>query len=62
MHETAGTFIVMKRTSSSGIIINTASTDWCSRNGMGGESGDLIKKITFNAITKLLNGQPVFSN
>jgi hypothetical protein len=59
--ETVGTFIVFRRTPSSGIIINTASTDWCSSNGMGGESADKIKKITYNAITKLLRGDAVFA-
>lgn len=58
---TYGTFIIFQRTSTSGIIINTASTDWCSSSGMGGNSGDVIKKITLNAMTKLLNGDPVFS-
>jgi hypothetical protein len=60
--ETAGTFIAFRRKSSSGIVINMASTDWCSSSGMGSASGDMIKKITRNAITKLLNHQPVFSH
>jgi hypothetical protein len=60
--ETYGTFIVYKPPyRSSGYIINTASTDWCSSDGMGGSSGEIIKKITYNAVTKLVNNQPVFS-
>jgi hypothetical protein len=59
--ETSSTFIVFKRTPISGIIINTATTNWCSETGMGGPSGDAIKKITMNSITKLLNDQTVFS-
>jgi len=31
------TWIVFRRTKSSGIIINAASTDWCSSEGMGNE-------------------------
>ena len=59
--ETTGTFIVFKRSLTSGVVVNTGTTDWCSANGMGGQSGDAIKQITFNSITKLLSGQPVFS-
>lgn len=59
--ETVGTFIVFKKALESGVIVNTASTDWCSANGMGGTSGDVIKKVTLNALTKLLNNEPIFS-
>jgi hypothetical protein len=59
--ETIGTFIVFQRTPSSGIVINTASYDWCSASGMGGVDGLRIQKITRNAIDKLLGGKPVFS-
>jgi hypothetical protein len=59
--ETTATAIVFRKKSTSGIIVNTASTDWCSSNGMGGSSGDVIKRITFNALYKLLNDAPVFS-
>ncbi len=53
------TWIVFRRTKSSGIIINAASTDWCSSEGMGNED---VKKITLNMINKLLRGANVFSN
>jgi hypothetical protein len=59
--ETYGTFIVFRRTPSSGVVINTASTDWCSSGGMGGVHGDKIKKITLNALTRLKNGETVFT-
>jgi hypothetical protein len=59
--QTYPTFIVTQRTKKSGIIINTGTTDWCSSRGIGGISGDAIKKITLNAITKLLNDENVFS-
>jgi hypothetical protein len=61
IRETYGTFFVYKPTATSGYIINTCSTDWCSSDGMGGISGDAIKQITRNAVTKLVNNQPVFS-
>ncbi len=59
--ETIGTFIVFKRTETSGIVVNGASYDWCSLKGMGGQDGDKIQRITRNAIDKLLNGKPIFS-
>ena len=61
VRETVGTFIVFKKTLESGIIVNTGSTDWCSANGIGGTSGNLVKRITLNALTKLLNNETVFS-
>ncbi|HEY9045624.1 MAG TPA: N,N-dimethylformamidase beta subunit family domain-containing protein [Ohtaekwangia sp.] len=58
--DTYPTMLVYRRSKSSGTIINTGTTDWCSSNGMGGASGTTIKKITANAIHKLLNRQSVF--
>jgi len=58
--ETTATFIIFRKTSTTGIVINTATTDWCSANGMGGLSENIIKTITLNALTKLLNDEPVF--
>ncbi len=60
--QTIGTFIVFQKTPTSGVVVNTASYDWCSANGMGGSDSEKIKVITQNAITKLLNGETVFSN
>jgi hypothetical protein len=59
--ETAGTFIVFRKTAHSGVIVNTSSCDWCSSNGMGGRSGNIIKKITYNAIEKLTSDAEIFS-
>lgn len=58
--ETNATFIVFRKNPTSGIVINTATTNWCSLNGMGGTSGDVIKAITRNALTKLVTDAPVF--
>lgn len=59
--DTYGTFIAFRRKPTSGVVINTASTDWCSSAGMGGPHGDKIKKITLNALTKLKNGETIFT-
>ena len=58
--QTFGTFIVFQKQEYSGIIINTATTDWCNRGFIGSDS-QLIKQITLNMIDLLLNEQPVFS-
>jgi hypothetical protein len=53
------TWIVFKKTKNSGIVINTASTDWCSYRGIG--TSESIQKITKTMIIKLLNKEEVFS-
>ncbi|GHM99687.1 hypothetical protein WSM22_11770 [Cytophagales bacterium WSM2-2] len=61
--ETYPTFIALRHTPTSGIIVNTGAMDWCSSSGIGSSgSGSQIKQITTNAITKLLDGKTVFSN
>jgi len=60
--ETVGAFIALQRTKTSGVIVNTASTDWCSNRGMGGPDGATIKIITLNAINLLVSGSNVFSS
>lgn len=62
-HPTTGTWIVFQPKLKSGVIINTASTDWCSKTGMLGESSDIIKKITLNMIDLMLqnNKEKIFT-
>ncbi len=61
--ETIGTFVILQKTRSSGIIVNTGSNKWCSSFGIGSSnSGQKIKTITQNAIVKLLAGSKIFSN
>jgi len=61
--ETFPTFILMQKTSTSGVIVNVGSVNWCSLLGMGSQdSGDKIKAITRNAFNKLLAGENVFSD
>ena len=57
--EGVATWIVYQPGTSAGIVINTASTDWCSQRGIG--VNEAIQKITANMILKLLNGENVFS-
>jgi hypothetical protein len=52
------TWIVIKKTKTSGIIINVASTDWCSSQGM---SNPDLQKITLNMINKLQRNENVFT-
>ena len=59
INDSVATWIVFKRAKSSGIVINVASTDWCSSEGMG---NDDVKKITVNMINKLLKKENVFSS
>ena len=58
--QTVGTFIVFQRKENSGIIINTCSTDWCSKKSMMGKESEKIKKITTNMIQKLIDNDNVF--
>lgn len=57
--EGVATWIVCRPKHTSGIIINTASTDWCSYSGIGASAQ--IQTITHTMITKLLNKENVFS-
>ncbi|MCH8327343.1 MAG: hypothetical protein IID15_02305 [Candidatus Marinimicrobia bacterium] len=52
--QTVGTWIQFQKSESSGIIINTGTTDWCSENGVGGLHGELLGEITLNMINYLL--------
>lgn len=61
--ETYPTFIAFKKSAKSGIVINVGSNDWCSPNGIGNHAwGAPIRTITHNAISKLLNGDRIFSD
>ena len=57
---TIGTFFVFQKENSSGYIINTASTNWCAKEGLGGKDGAVIKKITDNCIYLLRNNLSPF--
>jgi len=58
-----GTFVVYQRTASSGIVVNTASMNWCSQTGMnGGKDEAKLKIITKNMIDRSLNGETLFTS
>ena len=55
------TWVALQRTPTSGVIINCASTDWCSPNGVAGADGARVRLITRNMIEALINRQSVFT-
>jgi hypothetical protein len=55
------TWMALQRTPTSGVIINCASTDWCSPHGVAGTDGARIRHITRNMIEALINRQSVFT-
>lgn len=58
--ETYLPFIVFKKNDSTGTIINTCSTNWCS-DGFTGKDGEKIKQLTYNFIDFLLKKKAVFT-
>ncbi|MFI5137844.1 MAG: N,N-dimethylformamidase beta subunit family domain-containing protein, partial [Sphingobacteriales bacterium] len=56
-----GTFIVYQKTTTSGIVVNAASTNWCSSTGIGGIDKTKIATITKNMIDLSLNNSSLFS-
>ena len=56
-----GSFLIFQKTPTSGVIVNTATMDWCSPYGMGGEDGEKLKQITKNMIDGLLYNKNLFS-
>jgi len=55
------TFIVYQRTPTAGQIVNTASTNWCSTEAFYGVDATLIRTVTRNILTGLLENTDVFS-
>lgn len=55
-----GTFLVFKRSASSGTVVNTASETWC-QDGFSGLDGKLVEIITKNMIDESLAGQNLFT-
>jgi hypothetical protein len=58
--QTVGTFIVIQKTATSGVVVNVGNTDWCSERGMGGPHGAILKQITKNAIYLMYTSSNVF--
>lgn len=57
-----GTWIVYQRKETSGIMINGASTNWCSRTGAFGKDGFRVRRVITNMIDVLVNGLSPFSS
>jgi hypothetical protein len=57
-----GTFVLYQRTAESGVVVNTASMNWCSQVGMGGADKTRLEIITKNMIDLSLNNSNLFSN
>lgn len=55
------TFIIFQKTPTSGVVLNTASTDWCGPHGMGGPDSVAIRKITDNVLKAMLSNKNLFS-
>lgn len=55
------TWVALQRTPTSGVIINCASTNWCSPTGVAGTDGARVRQITRNMIEALVNRQSVFT-
>jgi hypothetical protein len=55
------TWVALQRAPTSGVIINGASTDWCSPNGVAGADDARIKQIIRNMIEALVSEQSVFT-
>lgn len=52
--------IIFQRMEHSGIVINAASTNWCTMDGAGGKEGNILKKITSNMLYDLLHTYLLF--
>jgi hypothetical protein len=57
--DAVATWIIFKRSYHSGTVVNVASTNWCSANGIG--SNPQIQRITQNMITKLSRKENIFT-
>ncbi|MGB5554968.1 MAG: N,N-dimethylformamidase beta subunit family domain-containing protein [Flavobacteriaceae bacterium] len=47
-------WVLLQKKPESGLIINTASTDWCAETGMTGKDSEKIKAVTLNMVDYLL--------
>jgi hypothetical protein len=54
------TWIVYQRTATSGVIMNGASTNWCSRTGAFGTDGFRVRQIIVNMLESLVKNESLF--
>jgi hypothetical protein len=55
-----GSFIIFKKTRTSGTTINAGTADWCSYYGIGGADSTRIQKLTLNMIRELYHNRVLF--
>ncbi|WP_187262739.1 N,N-dimethylformamidase beta subunit family domain-containing protein [Pontibacter beigongshangensis] len=55
------TFILFQKTPASGVVLNTATTDWCGAHGIGGPDSLAIRKITSNVLEAMLSNKNLFT-
>jgi hypothetical protein len=60
--DSVGTWIVFQRTATSGVVMNGASTNWCSYEGVQGPDGIRIRRIILNMFDILVNKKSAFSS
>jgi len=58
--DNVGTWLVYQRTGTSGVVMNGASTNWCSRTGPFGSDGFRIRAIILNMLEILVNKESAF--
>jgi hypothetical protein len=58
--ENVGTWIAYQRQAGSGVVLNGASTNWCSRSGAFGKDGYRVRKVIRNMVDILAQGRQVF--
>jgi len=58
--ENVGTWLVYQRTGTSGVVMNGASTNWCSRTGAFGSDGFRIRAIILNMLEILVKKESAF--
>jgi hypothetical protein len=59
--DSVGTWIVFQRTATSGVVMNGASTNWCSYHGVQGPDGIRIRRIILNMFDILVNKKSAFT-
>lgn len=60
-YESVATFIVYQPTATSGVVVNTASTDWCNSNTFFGVAGGKVQMITRNILDGLSRNSNLFT-
>jgi len=60
--DNVGTWIAYQRTATSGVVMNGASTNWCSFTGVFGPDSFRVRRVILNMIEILVTGQSAFAS